>query len=115
MAKPSDDQAQQLACNFIKKSIDEMGSFYNPVVAGPDQGDDTIPLICNRQDLEGCLGVMSGIRDDLVLALSKGDFSMLEKAIGDLFRENGINEVDKQSLALPKGGIINIISSAHIL
>jgi hypothetical protein len=100
MRKLSEGQVPELVGKYIKKIIADLDSLYNPTVEGPEPGD-LIPLnpIHSLKDLEGHLGLLSGIRDDLVVALSTGDFRMLEQPVGDLLHENGIDEVDKESSA----------------
>ena len=100
MGKLSETQVPELVGKYIKKTISDLDSLYNQTVEGPESGD-LIPLnpIHSLKDLEGHLGLLSGIREDLVVALSTGDFRMLEQPVGDLLRENGIDEVDKESSA----------------
>ncbi len=93
------------------------------MVEGPEPGD-LIPLnpIHSLKDLEGHLGFMSGTRDDLVVALSTGDFRMLEQPMGDLLRENGVDEVDKESSAYRRLAVaihqaetqLNLIQQQHL-
>jgi integrase len=89
MGKLSADQVQQLVGKYIKKSVEDMDEVFN-------QPEAQKPYL----DLEGFhnyIGELPSIKDDLVASLNLGDFSMLEKSIGQFLRANGIDEVDKDS------------------
>jgi integrase len=92
MGKLSEDQIQQLVVKYIKQSVERLDKVF-------EVGDDQQRPYDDPPSLQSYTEGLSTVREDLIHNLSLGDFSMLENAIETFLKENGVDEVDKQSPA----------------
>jgi integrase len=92
MGKLSEDQVQQLVRLYIRQSVERLDKVF-------EVDDDQQRPYDDPESLQGYINGLSVIREDLIHNLSLGDFSMLENAIETFLKENGVDEVDKQSPA----------------
>ena len=93
-----DDQIQKLVHQFIKTSIKDWDKiFYEDFdeQINPRPFDDA-------RSLKNYIELLDNIRDDLILNLNLGDYSMLEKSINKLLKKNGINHTAKGSIEYRK-------------
>jgi integrase len=97
MGELTQDQIQQLVDNYIKKSIADMDNLYDQGIEIPDSGGDSAPPFSDPEGFNSYINEPTGIREDLIYNLNRGDFSMLEKAIDAFLKASGIDQVDKTS------------------
>jgi integrase len=97
MGDLTQDQIQQLVGNYIKKSIADMDNLYDQGIEIPDSGGDSAPPFSDPEGFNSHINERTGIREDLIYNLNRGDFSMLEKAIDAFLKASGIDQVDKTS------------------
>jgi integrase len=90
MGKLSETQIQLLVVGYIKRYIDRLDNVFDPGQNGDLPYDDPSSLASYIQ-------LLDAVRDDLMISLNLGDYSMLEKSIDTFLKENGITEVDKSS------------------
>jgi hypothetical protein len=90
MDKLSEGQVQQLVVAYIRRSIEGLDRVF-------DQGQDENRPYNDPPSFFGYLEEMDIIKEDLMIKLNLGDYSMLEKSIDNFLKENGITEVDKAS------------------
>ena len=90
-----DEKVKAIVNKYIREAIDAWDS---PPF---DEAYGGYP-IGNASDLNGYLDQLEYIREDLVLNMNKGDYSMLENYVSELLKESGIDEIDKQSLSYKK-------------
>ena len=93
MGKLSEGQVPELVGKFVKQSIERWDR------ALEDVGAEEIPPFDGPEGFYGHIDLLSAIRDDLVIELNRGNYQMLERSIQGLLKENGIEEVDKESPA----------------
>ncbi len=62
-----------------------------------ESDDDRFPPFVDARTFHSYLGDLDDIREELIVNLNLGDFSMLENIIADIIKTNGIDDVDKQS------------------
>ncbi|MFO7553577.1 MAG: DUF6538 domain-containing protein [Desulfobacterales bacterium] len=92
MAKLSDDQIKELVKKYIKQSLEQINNLFND-----KQEDDILPFT-NEPEFYSYLSELEGIRQDLIANLNIGNFVMLEAAIIDFLKEQGIKDIDKNSM-----------------
>jgi integrase len=93
-----DDQIQKLVHRYIKTSIKDWDkSFYEEfdLEVNPAPFDDA-------RTLKSYIDSLDDIRQDLIVNLNLGNFSMLEKSIDTLLEKNGINHTSKGSIEYRK-------------
>jgi integrase len=93
-----DDQIQKLVHQYIKTSIkdwDERSYEEVDLEVNP-------PPFDNARSLKSYVDSLDDIRQDLIVKLNLGDFSMLEKSINSLLKKNGINHASSSSLEYRK-------------
>ena len=96
MIQLSKDKIQDLIKQFIKKSIEKweekfLGAF----------DDNDPPPYSDSQTFHSYYNELNSIKEDLILNMHLGDYSMLETTVDQLLKENGI-EADKDSLEYRK-------------
>lgn len=90
MGKLSEDQVQQLVVAYIKKSIEGLDGVFG------QERDEDKPYV-DPPSLFDYIQGLDTIKEDLMINLNLGDYSMLEGSIDTFLKENGITEVDKTS------------------
>jgi hypothetical protein len=95
MGKLSENQIQQLVVKYIKHSVERLDKVF-------EVGDDQQRPYDDPPSLQSYIEGLSTVREDLIHNLRLGDFSMLKSSIDAFLKENGIDEVDKQSPAYRK-------------
>lgn len=90
MHKLSDGKVQQLVVAYIRRSIEGLDRVF-------DKGQDENRPYDDPPSFFSYLEEMDTIKEDLMIKLNFGDYSMLEKSIDNFLKENGISEVDKTS------------------
>jgi integrase len=98
LKKFSDDQIKDLVHQFIKLRLDSWDKYFY------EQWDDEIyPLQFSDPDtFRSHLSLLESIREDLIVCLNLGDFSMLKEAINVLLEKNGITNIDESSMQYRK-------------
>jgi len=98
LSKLSDDQIQKLVHQYIKNALESWDkAFYEEFDI-----EDHPPPFTNARELHGHLKFLDYFREDLIDCLNLGDFSMLERSINELLKENGINHTSKSSIEYRK-------------
>ena len=90
MGTLSENQIQELVGQYIKNSIDGLDGMFGGADEKSRPYDDPPSLFSYIKGL-------NAIREDLIVSLNLGDFSMLEDSVGKFLKVNGIDEVDKAS------------------
>ncbi len=98
LSKLSDDQIKELVHQYIKTSIEDWDkSFYEEFDLEVDP-----PPFDDARTLKSYIDTLDDIRQDLIVNLNLGDFSMLEKSTNELLKKNGINHITKSSIEYRK-------------
>jgi hypothetical protein len=93
LSQLSDEQIKQMVHRYIQQSIESWDrSFYDPPA-----GEAYPPPFTDAREFKEHLDFLETIRDDLIADLNLGNYSMLEQSICDVFRKNGINDIDEDS------------------
>jgi integrase len=96
MGKLSEDQIQQLVGKYVKESIEGWDKAFEP---GRDEESMRYE---DPRAFYSHVNELASIREDLIIELNKGNYSMLEDPIRILLKKNEVEEVDKQSPAYRK-------------
>jgi len=94
LAKLSEDIIQKLVHQYIKNAIESWDKSLYEELDPPPFND--------AGEFRSYVAFLDNFREDLIDCLNLGDFSMLEKSIGMLLEKNGINHIDKDSMAYRK-------------
>lgn len=92
MVNLSDDQIKELVNNYIKQSLERINNLFN------DEPEDDILPFTTESEFYSYLGELDGIKQDLIANLNMGNLVMLENAISDFLKKQGIKNVDKNSM-----------------
>jgi hypothetical protein len=90
MGQLTEDQIQLLVGTYIKKSIEGWDRAF-------EQGGGEDRPYSDPETFYSYISDLASIREELIIKLNLGDFSMLEGSIDTFLKENGIDEVDKES------------------
>ena len=89
MKELSNEKVKELIINYIREAIEAWD--YPPF--DDEYGGSAIG---NARDLMSYIDQLEFIKEDLVLNMNKGDYSMLESNVSELLKESGVDGIDKQ-------------------
>jgi hypothetical protein len=86
VSKLSDDQIKALVEQHIKNTLEWLDrSFYE------EWEEDSSPPFVDARTFHSYVGDLDDIREELIVNLNLGDFSMLENIVADIIKTNGIS------------------------
>jgi len=85
----SDDQIKKLVNQYIKDKIDNLDEFFND--------DNDLKPYSSAEEFNSFVKSLKAIRDDAIVDLNVGNFSIVEDTTHNILVKNGINNVDKDS------------------